>query len=130
MQSIASYAQNIGIQLDSDLRETVAIARVDMQQIKNQSLSAGYQIGQINAAIETNEWINDLISLVRGDDEINMKKIRAVMISLLNALTLWIQRDQGQVQKPYLLITHLINAKGELEKWNTQNLLPAGQDRN
>ena len=117
IQAIARIAGDAVAKLRQDLAKGAGEAILEVQNLRDQALELGQQLGRFEATIQANEWLRNLLSLVKGDGNVSASQVRAVGLSVLRGLQGWLGRNNKDTQLPYGLRTRVEAAIQELEQW-------------
>lgn len=101
--------------LGQDLRLGTEEALAEMRRLRDEAIQVGREVGQCEGIVQVNQWLKELMALVRGEDGIEGKRVRVIALSVLRALHVWLEREHS-VSLALLSLTakHLIS---ELEAW-------------
>jgi hypothetical protein len=64
---------------------------------------------------QSSDWLNELLALVRGEEDIEGKRVRIIALSVVRALHIWLKR-QHSLSLTLLPLT-VENLISELEQW-------------
>jgi len=117
MRAIAKIARDTTAKLKQDMIKGVADAVLEVQNLRDQALELGHELGHFEATIQANEWLRSLLALVKGDGSIDACQVRAIGLSLLRGIQGWLAQNQEDIQTPYWLKTKLSAAVEDLEQW-------------
>ena len=117
IRAIARIAGDAVAKLRQDLANEVGEAVLEVQRLRSQALELGLELGHFEATIEANEWLQSLLSLVKGDGDVGAGQVRAIGLSVFRGVQAWLQQNEKDIQLPYLLRTRLGAAIEELEQW-------------
>jgi predicted nucleic acid-binding Zn-ribbon protein len=118
MQQIAKIvplAQDAVTKLNKDLRHGNDEALAEVQRLRSQAVEAGREIGRYEGILQASEWLNELLALVRGEDNVAGKRVRVIALLVARAIRTWIKRQEppSYTFLPQALETLI----GELERW-------------
>jgi len=106
--------QDAAAKLKQDLQEGTSEALLEVQNIKNQALEVGQELGRFTGIVEANAWLRTLAALVKGDSTASPAEVRTVVLAVVLGLRSYMQH-QGTPSYP--LTTYLNNVIQELEQW-------------
>ena len=88
----------------------------EVKHLKDQALEVGKEIGQYEGIIKVNQWLIDLMKLVRGEDGLEAPRVRSILLQVLRGGDSWMKRNQSKIRLSILMYStqRLI---GELEEW-------------
>jgi len=85
-----------------------------VRQLKDQAVEAGKEIGRYEGIVEVNQWLVELVSLVRGEESLQAERVRAILLSVLRGGQSWMKGNNIGFGAPMYSTETLI---GELERW-------------
>jgi len=116
IKKIVPHAKETIEQLTGELKRGVVEAVGVVQQMKDQALEVGKEIGRCQGIVESNQWVGDLVSLTKGDDNLEAKRVRAVLMLVMRGAQPWMKKHQAQLNLTTLKgYTDLVVL--DLEKW-------------
>jgi transposase len=99
-----------------DLRRGNDEALAEVRRLRDEAIEVGREVGQYEGILKSNEWLNELLSLVRGEENITGKRVRVIALLVVRALHAWV-KGQGFSSDALLpRATELLI--GELDQWN------------
>lgn len=114
MQAMNTKVQEAAAKLKQDLQKGTSEALLEVQNIKNQALEVGQELGHFSGVIEANAWLRTMAALIKGDTTASPAEVRAVVLAVVLGLRCYVQH-QGTPSYP--LTTHLNNVIQELQQW-------------
>lgn len=112
---IVPLAQDAVAKLSEDLRCGNDQALTEMRRLKDEAVDVGREIGQYEGILKSNEWLNELLALVQGEENIAGKRVKVITLLVVRALHTWLKRQGSlSVTLPLYAVETLI---GELEQW-------------
>lgn len=103
--------------LADELRSGVGDAIAGVNQVRDESLEVGKQVGRYQGMLETNAWLNELLALVRGEESIEARRVRVIALSVARGVRFWLRVQD----KPSAISTSLFiatdNLIKDLEQW-------------
>jgi len=114
---IIPLAKDTISELEEELRRGNKEALAEIQQLRDEALEAGKEIGRCQGILQSCGWLNELLALVRGEEDIEAKRVRIIALLVVRALHVWLKRQQSLSLT--LLPVTVENLIGELEKWKT-----------
>jgi len=88
-----------------------------MQHIKDQTFGIGKEVGRYEGIVETNHWLVDLQSLVKGEESLEAMKVRAILLPVIRGAQPWMKRNQEKVGVTSTIPQALALLLGGLEQW-------------
>jgi predicted nucleic acid-binding Zn-ribbon protein len=87
----------------------------EMRRLRNEAVEVGKEVGRCEGILQSSEWLNELLALVRGEEGIEGKRVKVIALLTVRALHTWLKRhDSMSFALPLLTIENLIS---ELERW-------------
>jgi predicted nucleic acid-binding Zn-ribbon protein len=118
MQEIANMvplARDTVDKLGEGLRRGSDEALAEMRRLRDEALNVGREVGRYEGTLKSCEWLDDLLALVRGEEGIAGKRVRAIVLLVVRGLRAWV-KGQGFSSDALLpRATELLI--GELERW-------------
>ncbi|MCD6390909.1 MAG: hypothetical protein J7L92_02785 [Dehalococcoidia bacterium] len=112
---IIPLAQDTIGKLREELQHGNDEALAEIQRLKDEAVDVGREVGRYEGILQVNEWLNELMALVRGEEEIEGKRVRIIVLSVVRALHIWLKR-QHYLSYTILPVT-VDNLISELEQW-------------
>ena len=112
---IIPLAQDTIGKLGEELQHGNDEALVEIRRLRDEAVDVGREVGRYEGILQVNEWLNDLTALVRGEEDIEGKWVRIIVLSVVRALHIWLKR-QSSLSYTLLPVT-VENLISELERW-------------
>ena len=110
-------AQETIDKLGQDLRLGTEEALAEMRRLRDEAIEVGREVGQSEGIVQVNQWLKELMALVRGEDGVEGKRVRVIALSVLRALHVWLERQHSTSLTPLpFTVKNLIS---ELERWQS-----------
>ncbi len=119
LAKIAPAASGAVNRLVDELHRGHDEALAQVQQLREETLEAGKEIGRLQGVIQTNEWLSDLLAVVKGEEGIEGKRIRVIILLVLRGAVVWMQRNRTNQTKISTLLYYTDYLIKELEEWKT-----------
>jgi len=103
----------LGNELQRGNGETLA----EVRRLRDEAVEVGKEIGRYQGIVEVNQWLNELLALVHGEESIEGKRVRTIALSVLRGVAAWLKRyesDDIGVSTISITVDNLIR---ELEQW-------------
>jgi predicted nucleic acid-binding Zn-ribbon protein len=103
--------------LENELQRGNEEALAEVRRLRDEALEVGKEVGRYQGILEVNQWLNELLALVHGEESIEGKRVRAIALSVLRGVVAWLKRyesDDIGMSTISLTIDNLIK---ELEQW-------------
>ncbi len=112
---IVPLAQDAITKLSKDLRRGSDEALAEVQRLRDEAMEVGKDVGRYEGILKSCEWLDELLALVRGEENIAGKRVKIISLLVVRALHTWLKR-QGSLSFTLLLyaVETLIS---ELERW-------------
>ena len=115
MQALNANFQEASATLKQDLEKSTGEALLDIQNLRNQTLELGKELGHFSGIVEANGWLRTLATLIKGDASASAAEVRIAALAVLHGLKSYAQHKQGT--SSYLLSTYLDNVIQEVHRW-------------
>lgn len=118
MVKITPVAREVIGQFSQELQLGSKAVLDEVLHLKEQALEMGREMGRYEGIIKVNEWLTELLSLARGEGNIEASRVRVILLQVLHGAESWMKCNQLKNRFVILTITieSLIN---ELEEWQT-----------
>ena len=114
---IIPVAQDIISKLGEELRRGNDEALVEIRRLRDEAVDAGKEVGRYEGILQVNKWLNELLALVRGEENIEGNRVRIIVLPVVRALHSWLKNHHSY----YLSFTSLSFAVerliSDLEAW-------------
>jgi len=74
-------------------------------------------MGKLEAIIEANEWLQNILALAKGDSTVDACQVRGITLSVLRWIHSWLEDNRNDTELPYWLRTQVNSMIQELVKW-------------
>ena len=112
---IIPLAQNTIGKLGKELQQGNEEALAEIRRLRDEAVDVGREVGRYEGILQVNEWLNELMALVRGEEDIAGKRVRVIVLLVVRALHTWV-KGQGFSSDALLpRATELL--VGALEQW-------------
>ena len=112
---IVPFAQDAVTKFGKDLRCGNDEALAEIRRLRDEAMEVGKDVGRYEGILKSCEWLDELLALVQGEENIAGKRVKVIALLVVRALHTWLKR-QGSLSVTLLLyaVEALI---GELERW-------------
>ena len=114
---IIPVARDTVNQLAKELRSEVDKAIAGVSQLRDQSLEVGKDIGRYEGMLEVNEWLNELMALIQGEESVEGERVRVVALSVIRGMAVWIKSHSKESLTMSSLSSATDKLVRELEQW-------------
>ncbi|MBE9501287.1 MAG: helix-turn-helix domain-containing protein [Chloroflexi bacterium] len=112
---IIPLAQDTIDKLGEELRRGNDEALVEVRRLRDEAMEVGKDVGRYEGILQSCEWLNELLTLVRGEENVEGKRVRIIALLVIRALYTWLKRqDSLSLTLLPLTVETLIS---ELEQW-------------
>ena len=116
---IVPLAQDAISKLGEDLRRGNDEALAEIRRLRDEAIDVGREVGRCEGILQVNEWLNELMALVRGEQDIEGKRVKIIVLSVVRALHSWLQH-QHSYSLPFTPLAFTVERLiSELEGWET-----------
>jgi len=112
---IVPIAQDAIAKLSKDLRRGNDEALAEVRRLRDEAADVGKEVGRCEGILQSGQWLNELLALVRGEEDIEGKRVRIIALSVVRALHIWL-KHQHSLSLTLLPVT-VENLISELEQW-------------
>ncbi len=117
IESIIPAVTNVVNRLTEELRHGNDESLVEVRRLRDEALAVGKEMGRYQEMIQANQWLSELLALVRGEDGIEGKRVRAIAVSVLRGIAAWLKRNEPNKLAVSTLSYTLENLIKEVEQW-------------
>lgn len=89
----------------------------DTHKLRNEAIEAGKVLGEYRGMLEVNEWLNELLALIRGEEDIEGKRVRAIALSVVRSIAVWLRHHEAFDFTMTNLAFTAENLVKEFEQW-------------
>jgi hypothetical protein len=114
---IIPVARDIINQLVEELRRRFKEAVAEVNQLKKEALEVGKEVGRYEGIIEVNQWLNELLALIRGEESVEGKRVRVIALSVIRGMAVWLKRHSSESLTLSSLSSATDKLVRELEQW-------------
>jgi transposase len=112
---IIPLAQDTITKLSKDLRRGSDEALAEVQRLRDEAMEVGKDVGRYEGILKSCDWLDELLALVRGEENIAGKRVKIISLLVVRALYTWSKRQDSL---SYTLLPHAVEALiSELERW-------------
>jgi len=112
---IIPLAQDTIGKLGEELQHGNDEALAEIRRLRDEAVDVGKEVGRCEGILQSSQWLNELLALVRGEEEIEGKRVRIIVLSVVRALHIWLKRQRSLSYT--LLPVTVENLISELERW-------------
>ena len=114
---IIPLAQDTISKLVEELRRGNEEALAEVRRLRDEVMDVGKEVGRCEGILQSCEWLNELLALVRGENGVKGKRVRIIALLFLRALHIWLKRHDSMTFT--LLPLTVETLVSELEQWKT-----------
>jgi transposase len=112
---IVPLAQDAVTKFGKGLQRGNDEALAEVRRLKDEAIEVGREIGRYEGVLQASEWLNDLLALMQGQENIASKRVKVIALLVVQALHTWLKR-QGSLSVG--LLPHAAESLiSELERW-------------
>lgn len=101
--------------LGEELRRGNDEALAEIRRLRDEAAEVGKDVGRYEGILKSCEWLDELLALVQGEENIAGKRVRTIALLVVRALRVWLKRQDSL---SLALLPHTVDALiGELERW-------------
>lgn len=104
-------------QFTEELRLGHKQALEDVRRLRDETLEVGKELGRFEGILQANQWLSDLGALVRGDESIDAKRVRVMILLVLRGAVVWLTHNKNGNLGFSTLSYHIENLVKEAEQW-------------
>ena len=112
---IIPLAQDTVSKLEGELRRRNDEALAQVRRLRDEAVEVGKDVGRYEGILKSCEWLDELLALVRGEENVEGKRVKVIALSVVRALHIWLKRRDSL---SFTLLSHAVeNLISELEQW-------------
>jgi len=85
--------------------------------IKDQAYDIGTEMGRYEGIVEANDWLIDLLAMMKGDDKLEAAKVRAILLPIIRGSQPWMKSNKEKVGMTSPIPQALALLVEGLEQW-------------
>jgi chromosome segregation ATPase len=112
---IVPLARDAVVKFVEDLQHGNDEALAEVQRLKDEAIEIGREVGQYEGILKSCEWLDELLILVEGEENIADKRVKVIALLVVRAIHTWMKRQESI---SYALLQHALETLiGELDRW-------------
>jgi transposase len=112
---VVPLAQDVVTRFSEELRCGNDEALAEMRRLRDEALNIGREIGQYEGRLKSCEWLDDLLALVLGKEDIAGARVRVIVLLVVRGLHAWVKGQGFSSDAILRRATELLI--GALEQW-------------
>jgi predicted nucleic acid-binding Zn-ribbon protein len=112
-------AQETVDRLAADLRRGTDEALGEVRRLRDEAIEVGIEVGRCQGMLQVSEWLNELQAMVRGEEDIEGKRVRIIVLSVVRAFYTWLKRQHSYSLSFMSLSSATETLISHLEQWET-----------
>lgn len=117
IESINTIAERTITKLKQDLSSGIRESGNEVNNLRDQALQLGIELGQFSEMIESNRWIKGLQALTKTDGEVEPDQVRVIGLTVMRTIRTWLDRHSQDSGAQWLIRISISNSIDELERW-------------
>ena len=114
---ITPVARDTINKLVEELRHGFSEAVAEVHQLRDEAMKVGKEVGRYEGMLEVNQWLNELLALMRGEESIEGRRVRVVALSVIRGVAVWLKRHSSESFTLSSLSSATDKLVRELEQW-------------
>jgi predicted nucleic acid-binding Zn-ribbon protein len=114
---IIPVAQDAVERLGKELRRGNSEALAEVRRLRDEAVEVGREVGRYEGILQVNEWLNELLALVRGEENVEGKRVRTIALSVVRGIAIWLKRQDTYSLTFTSLSLTIDRLISELEQW-------------
>ena len=106
-------------QLVQELQHGCNEALGEVRLLRDEAIEVGKEVGQYQAILQVNQWLNELLALVRGEENVEAQRVRVISLAVVRGIAGWLKQHNTNsitIASLSLATDKLIR---DLEQWQT-----------
>jgi hypothetical protein len=117
IEKIVPAARDAISRLEKELKRGHDEALVEVGRLKDETLEVGKDVGRYEQTLQANQWLTELLALAQGDESIEGKRVRVVVLLALRGAAAWFKCHSSESSKLSSLSYAAESLVRELEQW-------------
>jgi predicted nucleic acid-binding Zn-ribbon protein len=88
-------AQDAIAKFGKDLQRGNDEALAEIQRLRDEAVDVGREVGRYEGILQVNRWLNELMALVRGEEDIEGNRVRIIVLPVVRALHSWLKNHHS-----------------------------------
>lgn len=114
---IMPVAQDTINKLAKELRRGFNEAVTEVHRLRDEAVEVGREVGRYEGILQVNEWLNELLALIRGEESVAAKRVRVIILSVLRGAAVWLKHYEADNVGFSTISFATNNLIRELEQW-------------
>lgn len=114
IESIIPTVMNAVNRLTEELRRGHDESLAEVRRLRDEAVAVGKEMGRYQEMIQANQWLSELLSLARGEESIEGKRVRVIVLPVLRGAEAWLKHNEASNLTLSLSLENLIR---EVEQW-------------
>lgn len=114
MVKITALARDMINTLTQELRRGHDEALAEVRRLMDEAVKVGMEMGRYQEMLQANQWLSELLTLVRGEESIEGKRVRVIVLSVLRGAAVWLKHNEPNNLGLSLTLENLIR---DVEQW-------------
>ncbi len=114
---IIPVAQDAIDRLGKELQRGNEEALAEVRRLRDEAVEVGREVGRYEGILQVNEWLNELLSLARGEENVEGKRVRTIALSVVRGIAVWLKRQDIYSLSFTSLSLTIERLISELEQW-------------
>ena len=116
---ITPLARDTINQMVGELRHGLNEVVAEVRQLKGEVLEVGKEVGRYEGMLEVNQWLIELLALIRGEESVEGQRVRVVALSVIRGVAVWLKRHSSESYTLSSLSSDTDGLMRALEQWKT-----------
>jgi len=117
IMKITPLAKDTINQLAKELRRGFNEALTEVHRLKDEAVEIGKEVGRYESILQVNQWLSELLALVRGEEGLEGKRVRVIVLLVLRGAAAWLKHRKGNNLVFSPMLSAADNLIRELEQW-------------
>ena len=114
---IMPVAQDTIDRLVKELRRGFNEAFTEVHRLKDEAVGVGKEIGRYQEILQVNEWLNELLALIKGEESVADKRVRTIALLVVHSIAAWLKHNAADNLRFSTLLSATEKLIRELEQW-------------
>lgn len=114
---IVPLAQETVQRFGADLQQGTDEALAEVRRLREEAVNVGMEVGRCQGMLRVSEWLNDVMALVRGAEDIEGKQVRVLVLPVVRGFLTWLKQHHSGSLSFQVVLLGAESLVRNLEAW-------------
>ena len=116
---IVPLAQETVRRFGADMQQGTDEALAEVRRLREEVVNVGMEVGRCQGMLQVSEWLNDLMALVRGEEGVEGKRARTLVLPVVRGFYIWLKQHHSSYVSFQSVLLAVDNLVSTLEAWES-----------